>query len=163
MENPASKPNLTGSFMGGFFNGAKSGAMMMGIFSSLYFVAALLPIPGNPVHFSLIASLATATLGTISTGIFSGINAVGKANTEAHSARHASHLAERGPVRAPEHHIAPEQAVAEAHARSTNWAERTGKTHGDNIQDILSRGGHSASHTESLTTEAGRGDLATQR
>lgn len=136
MMNPAVPE---GTFSRGFFKGAGSGALMMGIFTTVYAIAGL--IPGSPVQFHLVASLATMAMGTLSTGLFSGVTATQRAAEAKSSASTVSHDASRVPVHAPERAVAP--AMERAAHNSRAWTERVAQDHPkghDRVSKILADG-----------------------
>lgn len=129
MKNPLSSLPMThpavpeGTFRRGFIKGAGSGALMMSIFSGVLFVGSLLPIPGNPLHFAPLMALGTTLVGTLTTGLFSGITASQRAVESVNIASSASHPASRAPItRAPEHSVAPH--IEQAAHNSKAWTER---------------------------------------
>lgn len=149
MQNPLNSVSMfnpavpDGTFRRGFFKGAGSGALMMVIFSGLLatqaFVLPLLALPA--LAFSIPSALGMIGMGTVATGLFTGITATQRAAEAPPIAHHASHQAERTPVRAPEAAVAPamERAAHNTHA----WTEKVSKDrpHGrDHITKILADG-----------------------
>ncbi len=141
MMNPAVPE---GTFRRGFFKGAGSGALMMGIFSSV--MAAqffLLPMIGIPAiaAFSLGSSLGMIGMGTVATGLFSGVTATQRAAESVNSAHNVSHDAQRAPIRGPEHAIAP--AMEHASHNSRVWQDKVSadrpRGH-DHVSQILADG-----------------------
>lgn len=152
-------------FLSGFVNGAKSGAMMMGIFNGLMAVAF---VTGLYPGFALGSALFMMGVGTVSTGLFSGYTASQRAKTEAHSASRAAHpvSTERAPARAPEHSLTDEPDLTQAVEQQTRWADqmRTRGSHGDRVAEILADGRAAKDHAQAiLAVRVERGDSATAR
>lgn len=130
MMNPAVPE---GTFRRGFVKGMGSGALMMGIFSSLIAVTAFaFPMVGLPViaaTHGIGATLGMIGLGSVATGLFSGITATQRAAESVSIASSASHPARREPItRGPEqavaHSVAPH--IEKAAHNSNAWTERVG-------------------------------------
>lgn len=131
-----------GTFSRNFVKGAGSGALMMGIFSSLIAVTAFtFPMIGLPViaaSHGIGATLGMIGLGSVATGLFTGITATQRAAEASHSANTVSHAVSRAPVRAPEQAIAP--AMERATHNSRAWTERVSQdrsNHPDRMSGIL--------------------------
>lgn len=154
MQNPVHSPDRAGSFTNGFFSGAKSGALMMGIFNGVMGVAGLVGLVNPP---ALAAALTMMALGTLSTGLFSGISAMNKANTAAHSAHLISQPAERAPVKAPEHYVAPQQAVEQGIAQQQQWTQRVAPQKQDRVSQILADGKSAQEHASAILAEREQG------
>lgn len=116
MMNPAVPE---GTFRRGFTKGLGSGALMMGIFSTLGGISSMVIGFGTPFGWGMLGMMA---LGSVATGLFTGITATQRAAESASSARNASHDAQRAPIRAPEHGVAP--ALAHADHNSRAWQDK---------------------------------------
>lgn len=150
-------------FLSGFFNGAKSGAMMMGIFTALmataHFTFPLIGLSAVAPAFSVGMSAVMLGLGTLSTGLFSGYNAMNRA-----CATPSSAVPNRAPARAPEQAMGP--VLAPAIERQTNWAESVGNrpSHAQRIDHILNSRGSAKDHASAiLAARADRDASATTR
>lgn len=122
----------TGShFMRGFTSGAFNGALMVGIFSGLSFIAGLSLMP--------IAAMGVM-VGSI--GLFGGVMSVKRAHEENHAARTLAQDLLRDNHAGQGRALAPEAELSTGQAPS-RWAERTGRNT-DRLQEILSNGSLSA-------------------
>lgn len=132
MQNPLTAlPMLSpavpqGTFTRGFVKGAGSGALMMGIFSTLTIVAfatGILPLTaGATLVGTALHMIPTIGIGTMATGLFSGFTASQRAAESAQSANLVSHSANREPVRKPEMAVAPQMEQAAHNSRA--WTDR---------------------------------------
>lgn len=114
-----------GTFRRSFVKGMSSGALMMGIFSTVMLTAAFaLPVIGITAIAAptISGALTMIGLGSVATGLFSGITATQRAAESVHSASNVSHPARREPVRAPEQAVAP--AMSQAIHNQRAWADR---------------------------------------
>ena len=148
MENPLHRVPMLhpavpeGTFRRAFVKGAGSGALMMGIFSGVLQVAQFVGITAlvGMSAPALPAVIGMMGLGSIATGLFSGVMASQRSVSDAASARHQSHAvvaAAREPVRAPE------QAIAHATQQGSAWQEKVGAQRGhgrERVAAILADG-----------------------
>lgn len=141
MKNPLSalpmfSPDVPqGTFTRNFVKGAGSGALMMGIFSGLGGISAALIGFGTPFGWGMVGMMA---LGSLATGLFTGITATQRAAEASRSASTVSHEASRRePIaRAPEHAVAPH--IQHAAHNSRVWQEKVGAGH-QNTQSRVSQ------------------------
>ncbi len=152
MQNPLNSVPLLnpavpeGTFRRNFVKGVGSGALMMGIFGTLTLttmaVGTALAIsfltPAGGLVAAALHLIPTIGIGSIATGLFSGVTATQRAADAHSSAKAVSHNAERLPVRAPEHSVAP--TVERAAHNSREWQNKVtqGSHKGrDNVSKIL--------------------------
>lgn len=109
-----------GTFGRAFVRGAGSGALMMGIFSGLSGVSAMLFGFGTPFGWGMLGMMA---IGSLATGVFSGVTASQRAIESVNSASNVSHhAARREPIRAPEQAVA--HSVNQAAHNQSAWVDR---------------------------------------
>lgn len=126
-----------GTFSRAFVKGSGAGALMMGIFSGLSGVSALVFGFGTPFGWGMLGMMG---LGAVATGLFSGITATQRAAESAHSASNVSHPARRETVRAPEQAVAVAPVMDQAIHNQRAWTQRVSaeRTSGqDRVSQII--------------------------